>query len=273
MSHVSGFIDQLAILNPFWLLVVYLGSCTALGLWFTKRVDNDDARADLSDSGNKLLGASATGLFVLIGFTVAILWNVLQDELGAINNEIEVSGKISATSFLLEEEATDRIWADLIDYLDVVSTGDVLHLATGDAPELPSTTALVALLEEVNNPRNYTTENQWIQQTLVNDVALLSGNRASIRSIATRVMPPVLAAVLVIASGVVAIFAGSSMANHRKPYLVVGWVLSLTLALSLAFWLNNPFTGPIRANFAGVADFADHLRDPPDRPTPPKSTN
>jgi hypothetical protein len=262
VDPLSDFFAFLVNLSPLWALLVYIGGMVLAGHWSTKRVQDDDVRSDLSDSGSKLLGATATGLFVLIGFTVAMLWSVLQAELSAINDEVESAAKIAATSYLLEPQAQQRIEASLIQYLEVASSSDRLILEQGDVPVLPSTAALTDLLQEVNSAANYDASDEWIQQHADDLVGELAANRASVRSIANREMPASLRAVLLIASGVVAMFAGASMAVHRKPYLVVGWVVSLSLALSLAFWLNNPFAGPMAANLEGLAQLADHLKHP-----------
>lgn len=263
MDLFSDVFAFLVDLWPFWALLVYIGGMVLAGHWVTRRVQDNDVRSDISDSANKLLGATATGLFVLIGFTIAVLWSVLQDELSAINAEVETAAKIAATSYLLEEpQAQQQILGSLIEYLEVASSGDRLSLEQGDVPVLPSTTALTDLLKETNSAANYDASDKWIQQRLDELVTELAAERASARSIANREMPGVLRAVLLVASGVVAVFAGASMAAHSKPYLVVGWVVSLALALSLAFWLNNPFAGPMAANFEGLAQLADHLKHP-----------
>jgi UDP-N-acetylmuramyl pentapeptide phosphotransferase/UDP-N-acetylglucosamine-1-phosphate transferase len=259
---MSDFWNALGSLSPLWALLLLLSVCTFAGHWFTKRTDDDDARMDLSDSASKLLGATATGLFVLIGFTISMLWWVLTDELDAVNQEVQTSGSIAGYAFLLEDDAKDRIDADLANYIQIVTTQDLAALQQGETGVLPSTSALVQLLAEVNSSENYTSENQWIKSELVEQVTALGSERASIRSIANRSMPSVLQAVLLIAAVVVAVFAGASMAAHRRPYLVIGWVLSSALALSLAFWLNNPVTGPISADFRSLEKVAENINQP-----------
>jgi hypothetical protein len=58
------------------------------------------------------------------------------------------------------------------------------------------------------------------------------------------------------------------MPSYSRPYLVngwilstalAGWVLSSALALTLVFWLNNPFTGPIEVDFSSLTGLADRL--------------
>lgn len=265
---MSSFIDGLVSLNALWLVMLIIGLCTFLGHQLTKRVADDDVRADLSDSANKLLGATATGLFVLIGFTISILWSVLSDELSHIDAEVETVGSIAAYAYVLEDDAKSRIDDELINYLQIASTADSAALKEGDVDSLPSTAALVNLLAEVNSPENYTSENGWVKEQLVEAVVAVSAERASIRSIALREMPYSLRVVLFVAAGVVAVFAGSSMAAHRKPYLVIGWVLSASLALTLALWLDNPFDGPISADLSGLERLAEHIQQPIDVPPP-----
>ena len=81
-------------------------------------------------------------------------------------------------------------------------------------------------------------------------------------------MPVPLKVVLFVAAGVVAVFAGASMAAHRKPFLVIGWVLSASLALTIALWLDNPFDGPVDADFGGLERLAEHIQQPIEVPPP-----
>lgn len=265
---MSSFIDGVVSLSPLWQVMFIIGLCTFVGHQLTKRVADDDTRSDLSDSASKLLGATATGLFVLIGFTISILWSVLADELGHIDAEVESAASIAAYAHVLENDAKSRVDDELINYLQIASTADGAGLKEGDVYSLPSTAALVNLLAEVNSPENYTSENQWVKEELVEAVAAVAAERASMRSIAIREMPYSLRVVLFVAAGVVAVFAGASMAAHRKPYLVIGWVLSVSLALTLALWLDNPFDGPISADLGGLDRLAEHIQQPIDAPPP-----
>ena len=265
---MASVIDGLGSLNPLWWVMLIIGLCTFVGHQLTKRVADDDARSDLSDSANKLLGATATGLFVLIGFTISILWSVLADELGHIDAEVESAASIAAYAYVLEDDAKSRVDDDLVNYLETAHAADDAALKQGDVDNLPSTEALVKLLEQVNSPENYTSENSWIKTQLVEAVAAVAAERASIRSIALREMPVPLKVVLFVAAGVVAVFAGASMAAHRKPYLVIGWVLSASLALTIALWLDNPFDGPVDADFGGLERLAEHIQQPIEVPPP-----
>ena len=250
-------------MHPFWILSILFSVIVFFGYWLTSRLDEDESK-DLSDSANKLLGATATGLFVLIGFCISICWSILNDELTAVDNHVIVASEVAWTSQQLDEPASEQINEALVNYLNSVAKADRAAyvdraFVEGNTTPFPSSPALRKLQKEVDNPDNYTTDQTATQQRLSQQVTKLAGSRESIRAIANRVLPPQTLVVLIVAASVVALFAGASMASHRRPYLIIGWVLSSTLALTLVFWLNDPFTGPIDVNFKAIEGLADRL--------------
>ena len=251
-------------MHPLWGFLLLFSVIVFIGYWLASRLEEEECK-DLSDSANKLLGATATGLFVLIGFCISMLWSILNDELAAVDDHVIVASELAWTSQQLDATANEQITEALVTYLNAVAFDDRQAyedeaFTKGNTTPYPSDSALQNLQQEVDDPENYTKDQTTIQQTLSQQVTKLAGTRESIRAIANRVLPYQTMVVLIVAAAVVALFAGASMASHRRPYLVIGWVLSSTLALTLVFWLNNPFTGPIEVDFTSIAGLADRLQ-------------
>jgi hypothetical protein len=254
---------------PLWPLLLFTALFTYLGYRYVAwayglDAENADTAHWASTGAWKLFSGTATGLFILLGFTISVLWTTFNAEIMAVNGEVQTVSRIIWTSEQLDDDATLRVKTALKEYLEVATSpdGDLKVLAQaydGKYTRLPSTDALRNLANEIGRSENYTDSNRKVEATLLSQLSDVVSAREEIATIKLISMPNVLKFVLLGSAAAVCLLAGAMTQGQRGRVLIGTWVLSVSLSLSLAFWLDDPFSGVWTVKVSALRDLAESL--------------
>lgn len=254
---------------PLWPILLFISLFTYLGYLYVARTyglhgDPADTAHWASTGAWKLFSGTATGLFILIGFTISLLWTTFDAEIRAVNEEAQAVSRIISTSERLDDDATLRVKTAIKEYLEVAISpdGDQKVLAQaydGKYTRLPSTDALRNLANEIGRSENYTDSNRKVEATLLLQFSDVISARDEVTNVKLVTMPNVLKFVLLLSAAAVCVVAGAMLSGHVGRPLIGSWVLTISLALSLTFWLDDPFSGVWRVQMDGLKELAESL--------------
>ena len=152
---------------------------------------------------------------------------------------------------------------NLAQYLEKASTEDIESLRVGQIRPLPSDELILALeLAVIALTDDSETMGEVTTQLLVKSLLDIVSGRAELQSVSNRVLPAGLLGLVFLAARFVAIVMGASMSRVERPYLLVGWAIVMSLALSVLIWLSQPFYAPLEIDVKSLSELADVAREP-----------
>ncbi|MAT60748.1 MAG: hypothetical protein CMH41_03680 [Micrococcales bacterium] len=254
---------------PWWSIPIFcfilISGLSMLARGLAQRSSQEQRLKEIADYSQKLTSATATGLFVLIGFCITMSWSTFNAGQSAIDSQFSGADRILValdTSNLSEQDRKD-FSNNLAEYLDKASTEDIESLRAGQIRPLPSDDfiyslelAVIALTDESKRMGEVT------KQLLVTSLLDIVSGRAELQSVSNRVLPAGLLGLVFLAAMFVAMVMGASMSRVRRPYLLIGWALVMSLALSVLIWLSQPFYAPLEIDVKSLSELADVAREP-----------
>jgi hypothetical protein len=151
--------------------------------------------------------------------------------------------------------------ADLRAYLTAIAGQDSVVLATEEATEMPSFSALETLQDDVRDldrAAQNTPESASVR-TLQSQVLQLAEVQAELNAVARRQLPSVVLQLLVLSGCLSAATVGMLAVDVVRPYLIVGWAFVIAMGLTVVLGLYNPFDGSVAVTFQPMLDATSRI--------------
>jgi len=260
-------LDSVLPVSPPWVLFplvwfIVMAAFAAGSRAIARKRTSQERQTQVARYSNKLTSATATGLFVLIGFGITMSWNTFTAGQSAVDAQFVAADELIVASLDLENvQDKNRLLASVANYLDTTTEEDFTFFAQGNVFPAPSVDSFRELQQAASAAIEDPGTGQKIQISLIEDsVTNLAENRGELLSVSNRVLPPVMMALIMISTLFVAVFMGASLSDEERPWLLFGWVCVLTLALAVMIWISHPFTAPLGIDISSLSELADVAR-------------
>ncbi len=237
--------------------------CAAGSRQLARKRTTPERQTEIARYSSKLTAATATGLFVLIGFATTMSWNTYTAAQSAIDAQFVAADElIVAVEALPNTQQRDEILESLAQYLDTLIAQDIEHFRENEDFPAPSRDSIGDLQRAASAVVVNPVASQTIQIDLIEDaVKELAKQRGVVLSVSNRVLPNVMMALIMLSTLFVAIFMGASLSDEDRPWLLFGWVFVLTLALAVMVWIAHPFAAPLGIDLSALENLADTARN------------
>lgn len=253
---------------PTWQILI--GSVTlttlfaALVAWLLHRYLKPDAGEKAGITAAAYMTAFGSLFAILTGFLIQAEYATYRQAQNALGVEIAAATQLASASTVLPAADTDRIQADLNDYLESLLAGEWTALALGVPSSSPSTPKQRALQEEIYNRASKPYVTSSVGSTLQDAINTMTTARRERIVLASQTLPVELFGVALVA-GLGLIFNAVLVANRQgqRRYALVagGIVLAVALDLGAILVISGPFRGGLQVSTQPVVELSQEISD------------
>lgn len=242
------------------LLVIFGLVCFAARGLVLRRCD-EETREELADQAKGLLTGLAATFAFFVGFAISISWGAVSAAQSAVEQQATAVSQMDWELRNIDDVAQSGALRDkLRTFVDVAVNQDTGFLADGVTFGLPSAVPLEEFETALNT---YTDKKPDSRESirLTSAASALVSASAAVASVANRVLPQPLAALIFIVALLVSISMGiSTVAYGRRSMIFVGvWCLVPALSLTVVLAVAYPFAIRSGLPVAPMRAVAQHL--------------
>lgn len=242
------------------LLVIFGLVCFAARGLVMRRCD-EETREELADQAKGLLTGLAATFAFFVGFAISISWGAVSAAQSAVEQQATAVSQMDWELRNIDDVAQSGALRDkLRTFVDVAVNQDTGFLADGVTFGLPSAVSLEGFETALNAYTDKMPDSRAATR-LTNAASALVSSSAAVASVANRVLPQPLAALIFIVAVLVSIAMGISTGTYgRRSMIFVGvWCLVPALSLTVVLAVAYPFAIRSGLPVAPMRAVAQHL--------------